>query len=83
MLEVDVRRSEYSDSLLYQRVTSFLSSRHFPEFRDLLVEVDNGYVTISGILESHYQKQVALESCRRVAGVLATNDQIKVRTTPK
>ena len=83
MFEVDVRRSDYSDEVLFQRVTNFLSSRHFPEFRGLSVEVDNGYVTLSGTLPTHYQKQVAITSCRRVAGVLEMIDRIKVRKTPK
>ena len=78
MLEVDVRSSEYSDKSLSQRVTTFLCSRHFPEFRQLSVEADNGFVTLSGKLSTHYQKQVALTSCSRVAGVLKMVDQIIV-----
>ena len=78
MLEVDVRSSDYSDDILSRRVTSYLCSRHFPEFRQLLVEADNGYVTVSGTLSTHYQKQVALTSCSRVAGVINMVDQIVV-----
>lgn len=78
MFEVDVRRIEYANDALCLRVRSFLCSRHFPEFRDLLIEVDDGTVTLSGTLSSHYQKQIALNSCRRVAGVLDTRDKIKV-----
>lgn len=83
MFEVDVRRSDYSDEVLSQRVTNFLSSRHFPEFRELSIEVDNGHVTLSGTLPTHYQKQVAITSCRRVAGVLEMVDRIKVRKSAK
>lgn len=78
MFEVDVRRVEFANDALSQRVKSFLCSRHFPEFRDLSIEVDDGAVTLSGTLSSHYQKQIALNSCRRVAGVLETLDNIEV-----
>ena len=79
MFETDVQRSDYSDRLLQRRVSNFLSSRHFPDFRYLTIDVDNGCVTLSGILYSHYQKQVALDSCRRVAGVLNLSDQIQIK----
>ena len=81
MLEVDVRRSDYSDETLSRRVSNYLSTRHFPEFRELLVDASNGNVTLTGTLTSHYQKQVALTSCRRVAGVLCMVDRIKVCST--
>jgi len=83
MFEVDVSRIDYSDEILSRRVSTFLSSRHFPEFRRLSIEVDNGNVTLSGTLPTHYQKQVAITSCRRVAGVLEMVDRIEVRTSKK
>ena len=71
-------RIEYPDDDLRQRISSFLGSRHFPAFRSLQVGVQNGSVTISGTVCSFYEKQVALDSCRRVAGVLSMIDRIVV-----
>ena len=71
-------RIEYPDDDLRQRVSSFLRSRHFPAFRGLQVGAQDGAVTISGEVCSFYEKQVALDSCRRVAGVLSMVDQIVV-----
>jgi osmotically-inducible protein OsmY len=71
-------RSEYSDAEIAQRVRTFLTSRHFPAFRALEVDVHNGLVSLRGHVRTFYEKQVALNSCRRVAGVLALDDQIKV-----
>ena len=83
MIEVDVRRSDYANDTLRRRVKTFLFSRHFPEFRNLSVEADDGSITLTGRLPTHYQKQIALDSCRRVAGVLELVDRIKVRTQPR
>ena len=71
-------RIEYPDDDLRQRVSSSLRSRHFPAFRSLQVAVQNGAVTISGNVCSFYEKQVALDTCRRVAGVLSMIDRIVV-----
>lgn len=72
-------RIDYPDNDIQVRVKSFLSSRHFPAFREIDVQVDNGTVTLQGQVNSYYEKQVALNSCQHVAGVLATVDQIVVQ----
>ena len=71
-------RIDYPDDDLRDRIQSYLSSRHFPAFRELEVEVDNGTVTLSGKVDSYYEKQVALNCCGRVAGVLQTVDDVEV-----
>ncbi len=72
-------RIEFPDDDLRIRVESFLKSRHFPAFEQLEVKVVDGEVTISGALRSYYEKQVAISSCQRVAGVLALIDNVDVR----
>ena len=67
------------DDDLSCRVNSFLATRQFSQFRNLSVTVHHGAVTISGKLESFYAKQVALNSCQRVAGVLELIDDIVVQ----
>ncbi len=71
-------RVEFTDQDLQFRVTSFLKSRHFPAFDELDIEVHDGSVTLAGSLPSFYEKQVAINSCQRVAGVLALIDEIVV-----
>ncbi|MDB4534458.1 BON domain-containing protein [Vicingaceae bacterium] len=71
-------RVDYPDLDVQNRVTSFLNSRHYPSFKKLHVEVDNGLVTVTGKLTTYYEKQVALNTCQRVAGVLSLIDEIDV-----
>jgi len=73
-------RVEFTDQELQFRVQAFLNSRHFPTFEELNVEVHEGEVTLSGALSTYYEKQVAINSCRRVAGVLALIDEIVIAT---
>ena len=68
----------YPDEDILRRVTGYLSTRHFPNFRELDVEVDQGSVTVSGRLPSYYEKQVAINTCQRVAGVIELIDEIVV-----
>jgi hypothetical protein len=71
-------RVDYPDEDLRRRISSYLGSRHFPAFRQLDVRVADGAVTLTGRVSSFYEKQVALDTCRRVAGVLSTIDQVQV-----
>jgi osmotically-inducible protein OsmY len=74
-------RLDYSDADLRERVARFLTSRHFPAFKNIRVDVEHGAVTLSGRLFSFYEKQVALTTCQRVAGVLALVDKIAVQAS--
>ena len=66
------------DEEIYFRVCKFLQSRHFPAFRHLGVTVEQGIVTLTGRVCSFYEKQVAITSCQRVAGVKSLIDCIVV-----
>ncbi len=72
-------RVEYPDQDVQWRVAMFLNSRHFSNFRKLDVAVYHGRVTLRGQLDSFYEKQVAINSCQHVAGVLGLVDEIDVR----
>ena len=72
-------RIDYPDDEVRQRVSRFLYSRHFPAFRNLGVVVEHGAVTLTGQVQSYYEKQVAITSCQHVAGVLSLVDEIDVR----
>lgn len=54
---------------LQTRVADYLLDRDEVAFRSLQIEVDCGTVTLTGRVESYYEKQVAA-SCLNVAGVL-------------
>ena len=71
-------RIDYPDDDVRRRVSRFLYSRHFPAFRNLDIEVHHGTVTLTGVVQSFYEKQVAMTSCLHVAGVLSLNDEIVV-----
>jgi osmotically-inducible protein OsmY len=68
----------FDDVDLSQRVQMYLSSKDCPAFRNLVVEAERGVVTLSGRLENVRQRETALNSCRRVAGVLRLVDAIQV-----
>lgn len=72
-------RMDYPDDEVCRRVSTFLHSRHFPAFRHLDISVEHGAVTLTGEVQSYYEKQIAMTSCQHVVGVLSLNDEICVR----
>ena len=78
-MQVAKVRIEDSNAAVRQRVSSFLQSRHFPAFRNFKIEVDQGEVTLTGKVQSYYEKQIAMTSCQNVAGVVTLIDEIVVQ----
>lgn len=72
-------RMDYPDEDVRSRVSRFLNSRYFPAFRYLDITVEHGAVTLTGEVQSYYEKQVAMTSCQHVVGVLSLKDAISVR----
>ncbi len=72
-------RMDYPDEDVRSRVSRFLNSRHFPAFRHLDISVEHGAVTLTGEVQSYYEKQIAMTSCQHVVGVLSLTDEIRVR----
>lgn len=66
------------DDELRSRVKAFLGTQHFPKLRDLRVEVCGDTVTVQGCLNSFHERQVAIECCKRVAGVRQSIDEMSV-----
>jgi osmotically-inducible protein OsmY len=66
------------DQDLQRRVISFLAGRYLPSLRTLQVDVHEGTVTLRGRVASFYEKQVAIHSCQRVAGVRHLVDAVDV-----
>jgi len=69
---------EHQDLDLENRVCRYLSSQHFPSLKKLTIEAERGCVTVVGTVYSFYERQVAINSCHQVAGVLKLIDQIVV-----
>jgi osmotically-inducible protein OsmY len=63
---------------LKRRILNFLHQRHVPTLRSIHVDVDQGVVTMRGRVDSFYHKQLCLNCCQRVAGVVQVIDQIRV-----
>ena len=66
------------DHDLRRRVINFLHQRHVPSLRGIEVDVRDGVVTMRGEVASFYHKQLCLNCCQRVAGVVETVDEIEV-----
>ncbi len=63
---------------LERRVVNYLSGRQVSALRGILVQADNGTVTLRGEVFSFYQKQLCIQCSRRVAGVINLIDRIEV-----
>ncbi len=79
-MHVSNRRIDFFDDDVQWRVESYLGRQHFPGIRGLEVQVDDGVVTVTGQVDNFHQRQVAVNACRRVAGVLKLVDEIQVLT---
>jgi osmotically-inducible protein OsmY len=69
---------KHADRELRMRVVSYLFGQHVPDLRHVDVEARRGVVTLRGQVHTFHQKQLCLNCCQRVAGVLQIDDQIKV-----
>jgi osmotically-inducible protein OsmY len=69
---------KHADRELRTRVVNYLFGQHVSHLRHLDVEARRGVVTLRGQVHTFHQKQLCLNCCQRVAGVLQINDQIEV-----
>ena len=67
------------DSLLARRVQLFLASQPRPALRYLQVEASSSTVTLRGLVTTYYERQLALQCSRQVAGVRELIDEITVK----
>lgn len=74
-------RSRASDADLLTRVGIALMLRFQHALRSVEPHVAESEVTLRGELPNFYQRQLAIEVVRRVAGVRRVHDQLTVRTT--
>ena len=55
-----------------------LMDRSSAASRQVIVRSDHGTVTIRGTVTSYYQKQLCIEACRAVPGVVTLVDEVEV-----
>ena len=67
-----------SASDLSSRVKLFLTERHYPALRNVCVEVHGDTVVLTGRVPTFHERQLAVASCRHVAGVYAVADRLSV-----
>ena len=72
-----------ADHELEKRVASFLAMTHVPGLRHIEVKARGGKVTLSGRVQTYYEKQLCNQCCRRVVGVSELDNAVDViGTTP-
>lgn len=67
---------------LARRVKLFLASQPRPALRYLRVTARGGSVSLQGVVTTYYERQLALQCSRRVAGVRELIDEIQVVDAP-
>ena len=66
------------DEDLNLRIRLYFDTLHLPALTRVQVNVEQGNVTMEGIVRSFYERQLALACARRVAGVRRITDHIRV-----
>ena len=67
-----------TDRDLEGRIRNFFTNSTHECLRRLSVEAANGSVILQGRVGCFYERQLALNFCQRVAGVIDIEDQIEV-----
>ena len=71
-------RYETADRLLASRICTQLAETNHASLRRLSVDVKRGEVTLRGHVSTFYEKQVALQACRLLAGIDRLIDAVEV-----
>jgi len=66
-------------STLANQLKTELAVQHRPNLRHLSVDLLQGLVTVRGIVDSFYEKQLAIHTCQAVLGGSEWVDQVVVR----
>jgi len=66
------------DATLAERVGSALETNPYLSGRKLRFEAQEGRITLNGVVASYFQKQMAQEVIKRVAGVEQIENKLEV-----
>jgi osmotically-inducible protein OsmY len=69
-----------ADQALESRISHQLAETHRPGLKRLAVNVNGGWVTLRGNVESFYEKQIAIQACQVLAGIERLVDAVEVAT---
>jgi len=67
-----------TDLLLAAQVATQLAETNRANLRRLTVAVRGGEVTLRGCVASFYERQIAIQTCRMLAGIVRVNDAVEV-----
>jgi hypothetical protein len=70
MMQTDVQLSQQSDKETRERVMTAIALSGYPAVRSMMFKIEQGVVDILGCFPSFYLCQVAIESVKRVPGVV-------------
>jgi osmotically-inducible protein OsmY len=73
-------RVDTADRLLANLISTQLAETNRPSLRRLSVDVSGGEVTLRGHVSTFYEKQVAIQTCRLLAGIERLIDAVEVAT---
>lgn len=77
--EFVINRQETAASSLKRWIIQALNDQQATSLRSLTVVVCNGEATVSGMVDSYYHRQIAINACLNAPGLLKLVDQIAVR----
>jgi osmotically-inducible protein OsmY len=67
-----------ADRLLASQIATQLAETNRASLRRLSVDVSAGEVTLRGSVGSFYEKQIAIQACRMLAGIERLIDAVEV-----
>lgn len=70
--------SRTSDRQLERQIANHLAETNRPGLKGLAVNVADGKVTLRGCVASFYEKQIAIQTCRVLAGLDELTDAVEV-----
>jgi osmotically-inducible protein OsmY len=68
----------FADRQLERQIACHLAETKRPGLRGIAVKVADGNVTLRGSVASFYEKQIAIQTCRVLAGIERLTDALDV-----
>jgi osmotically-inducible protein OsmY len=67
-----------TDYVLAHEISTHLAETNRASLKRLSVDVSGGHVTLSGMVGSFYEKQIAIQTCRVLTGIERLIDAVEV-----
>lgn len=82
MNHIEIYFERLPESELQRRVRQYLAVANLPALRQIRVDAEQDTVELRGLVRTFYEKQMATEFARRVAGVINVRNLVEVQTSP-